>query len=115
MPRWNLNNNNIGGNLAGEIAVFGGLIVLLTLLLEQNCDLFFGELLFRCFVARTRCLISVLPGQTLAGRETVVNSEQIFGRAAAQQISSQEANFSKQAELMRTLNTHTHTHTQLSV
>lgn len=80
-----------------------------------------------------RCLASFLQGQTLAGSEIDLNSEQISGRAATQQISSQEANFSKQAELMRTLNTHTHirsdrergrlihthtsahTHTQLSV
>lgn len=85
---------------------------LYALLLKLGCDLLFSTLLllFRCLMPRIRCLISFLWwGQTLAGRETVVNSEQISGRAAAQQISSQEANFSKQAELMRTLNTHIHT------
>lgn len=75
-----------------------------------KCDFFPNIfLVFGCFLARIRCLISFLLGHTLAKRRRVVNSEQISGRAAAQQISSQEANFGKQAELMRTLNTHTHT------
>lgn len=54
------------------------------------------------------CLISVVRVR-LWQRSSDCCAE-ISGKAAMQHISSQGANFSKQAELMRTLNTHTHTH-----
>lgn len=59
-----------------------------------------------------RCLVSSFaPGQREAERVQAVNSKQVSGKEAEQQISSHEANFRKRAELMRTPNKHTHTHT----
>lgn len=84
-----------------------------SLFFGKALNLLFALLLENSWCLDVCCLISFLLGHTQAKRRRVVNSEKISGRAATQQISSQEANFSKQAELMRTLNTHTHT--QLSV